>query len=62
MEKEQSKERNSCPTEIKVTVSPWYAEDLAVSKNITYTFSTEELKKTLRCSEYNATVRSLNYE
>ena len=61
MEQEQSKQRNSCPTEIKVTVSPWYAEDLAVSKNITYSVSTEELEKTLMCSEYNATVRSLNY-
>ena len=58
MEKEQSKERNSCPTEIIVTVSPWYAEDLAVSANITYTVFTEELEKTLMCSEYNGTVRS----
>ena len=59
MEQEQSKGRNSCPTEIKVTVSPWYAEDLAVSENLTYSLSTEELEKTLMCSEYNATVRSV---
>jgi len=55
MEQEESERRNSCLTEIKVTVSPWYAEDLAVSENLTYTFSTEELEKTLRCSEYNGT-------
>ena len=61
MEKEESEGRNSCPTEIIVTVSPWYAENLAVSANETYTFSTEELEKTLMCSEYNGTVRSLNY-
>ena len=60
MEQEQSKGRNSCPTEIIVTVSPWYAEDLAVSANLTYPFSTEELEKTLMCSEYNGTVRLLN--
>ena len=59
MEQEQSKGRNSCPTEIKVTVSPWYAEDLAVSENLTYSLSTEVLEKTLMCSEYNATVRSV---
>jgi hypothetical protein len=36
METEQSKETNSCPTKIKVTASPWYAKDLAVSAKKTY--------------------------
>ena len=60
MENGQSKGTNSCPTEIKVTASPWYAKDLAVSANKTYNFSTEELEKTLMCSEYDDVVRSLN--
>ena len=29
-----SDQQKSCPTEIKVTASPWYANDLAVSENI----------------------------
>lgn len=56
---ENSDQQKSCPTEIKVTASPWYAKDLAVSENITYTFSTEGLEQTDMCSQYNGTVSRL---
>lgn len=58
MEKSSGAQK-SCPTEIKLTVSPWYAKDLAVSQNITYTVSTEDLEPTEMCSQYNGTVSRL---
>ena len=58
MEK-SSGEQKSCPTEIKLTVSPWYAKDLANGQNITYTVSTEDFEQTEMCSQYNGTVSRL---
>jgi hypothetical protein len=45
-----------CPTEVTVTAYPWYAEDLAVSPKVSHTFSTDDLKTTAPCSQYNGTV------
>jgi hypothetical protein len=45
-----------CPTEVTVTAYPWYAEDLAVSRSVSYTFSTDDWQTTAPCSQYKSTV------
>jgi hypothetical protein len=45
-----------CPTEVTVKAYPWYAEELAVNRIVSYTFSTDDMKTTAPCSQYNGTV------
>lgn len=49
-------ENRECPTIVNVTAYAWYAEDLAVSNQVTFGLSTEDMAATITCSEYNVSV------
>ena len=58
MEKDKGKEAD-CPTNVTVIYSPWYAEELAASNPLPFNMSTQDMEKTITCSDYNVTVSSL---